>query len=209
MTFWCQNGQKICVCEKWVQHVSCYDGTKELVRICDHVHFSRKNKWTQDCFLSPKGAGPWPKTMWHWYRKWMFSETSHFIFTVSVLSTLLRCGAKLSKRNLKAWKPASSLDKNTSRSDNLAFFLRNFAELGVKMSILKDEAFHIIYLSKYPQVNWKGPNHQWMYLLNTVSSFKSVPENSAVVQKCSHTHCYTGRHIPSLPRTHTSAPNTH
>ncbi len=35
------------------------DGVKELVTICDHVHFSHKNKWTQDCFLSPKGAGPW------------------------------------------------------------------------------------------------------------------------------------------------------
>ncbi len=34
-------------------------GEKELVIICDHVHFSQKNEWTQDCFLSPKGAGPW------------------------------------------------------------------------------------------------------------------------------------------------------
>ncbi len=31
------------------------DGTKELVKICDHVHFSHKNEWTQDCFLSPEG----------------------------------------------------------------------------------------------------------------------------------------------------------
>ncbi len=35
------------------------DGVKELVIICDHIHFSYKNEWTQDCFLSPKGAGPW------------------------------------------------------------------------------------------------------------------------------------------------------
>ncbi len=35
------------------------DGAKELVIIYDHVHFSCKNKWTKDCFLSPKGAGPW------------------------------------------------------------------------------------------------------------------------------------------------------
>ncbi len=35
------------------------DGVKELVIISDHIHFSRKNEWTQDCFLSPKGAGPW------------------------------------------------------------------------------------------------------------------------------------------------------
>ncbi len=35
------------------------DGVKELVIICDHVHFSHKNEWTQDCFLSPKGVGPW------------------------------------------------------------------------------------------------------------------------------------------------------
>ncbi len=32
---------------------------KELVIICDHIHFSHKNKWTPDCFLSPKGAGLW------------------------------------------------------------------------------------------------------------------------------------------------------
>ncbi len=37
------------------------DGMKESVIICDHVHFSRKNEWTQDCFLSPKGAGPGEK----------------------------------------------------------------------------------------------------------------------------------------------------
>ncbi len=29
------------------------DGAKELVIICDHVHFSRKNEWTHDCFQSP------------------------------------------------------------------------------------------------------------------------------------------------------------
>ncbi len=27
--------------------------------ICDHVHFSHENEWTQDCSLSPKRAGPW------------------------------------------------------------------------------------------------------------------------------------------------------
>ncbi len=37
------------------------DWAKELVIICDHVHFSHKNEWTQDCFLSPKAAGPWRK----------------------------------------------------------------------------------------------------------------------------------------------------
>ncbi len=26
------------------------DGARELVIICDHVHFSCKNEWTQDCF---------------------------------------------------------------------------------------------------------------------------------------------------------------
>ncbi len=30
------------------------DGAKELVIICDHVHFSNKNDWTSDCLLSPK-----------------------------------------------------------------------------------------------------------------------------------------------------------
>ncbi len=30
------------------------DRAKELVIICDQVHFSRKNEWTQDSFLSPK-----------------------------------------------------------------------------------------------------------------------------------------------------------
>ncbi len=35
------------------------DGVKELVIICDHIHFSQRNEWTQDCFLSPKGAVPW------------------------------------------------------------------------------------------------------------------------------------------------------
>ncbi len=39
------------------------NGLKELVIICDHVHFSHKNGWTQDCFLSPKGAGPWQNLM--------------------------------------------------------------------------------------------------------------------------------------------------
>ncbi len=33
------------------------DGAKELVMICDHVHFSHKNGQTQDCFYSPKGRG--------------------------------------------------------------------------------------------------------------------------------------------------------
>ncbi len=33
--------------------------SKELVMICDHVHFSHNNEWTQDCFLFPKGAGRW------------------------------------------------------------------------------------------------------------------------------------------------------
>ncbi len=32
------------------------DKAKELVIICDHVHFLKKNEWTQECFLSPKGA---------------------------------------------------------------------------------------------------------------------------------------------------------
>ncbi len=35
------------------------DGAKELVIICDRVHFSHKNEWTQDCFLSPTEAEPW------------------------------------------------------------------------------------------------------------------------------------------------------
>ncbi len=35
------------------------DGAKELVIICDHVHFYHKSEWTQDSFKSPKGAGPW------------------------------------------------------------------------------------------------------------------------------------------------------
>ncbi len=26
------------------------DGVKELVLICDHIHFSHKNEWTQDCY---------------------------------------------------------------------------------------------------------------------------------------------------------------
>ncbi len=34
------------------------DGVKELVIICDHVHLSHKHEGTQDCILSPKGAGP-------------------------------------------------------------------------------------------------------------------------------------------------------
>ncbi len=35
------------------------DGAKELVIISDHIHFFHINEWTQGCFLSPKGAGPW------------------------------------------------------------------------------------------------------------------------------------------------------
>ncbi len=35
------------------------NGMRELVIICDQVHFSHKNEWTQDCVYSPKGAGPW------------------------------------------------------------------------------------------------------------------------------------------------------
>ncbi len=34
------------------------DRVKELVIICDHAHFSHKMEKTQDCFFSPKGAGP-------------------------------------------------------------------------------------------------------------------------------------------------------
>ncbi len=30
---------------------------KELTIICDHVHFSRKNEWTQDCSSLLKGRG--------------------------------------------------------------------------------------------------------------------------------------------------------
>ncbi len=60
------------------------DGAKELVIICDHVHFSHKNEGTQDSLCSPKGAGLWQKTMWHWKRKWMVNETSR-------LSICLRC----------------------------------------------------------------------------------------------------------------------
>ncbi len=37
------------------------NGVKELAIICDHSHFSLKNEWTQDGFLSPKGAGLWQK----------------------------------------------------------------------------------------------------------------------------------------------------
>ncbi len=35
------------------------DGGKELVIICDHVHFSRENEWTKDasCFLKERGRG--------------------------------------------------------------------------------------------------------------------------------------------------------
>ncbi len=35
------------------------DRVKDLVIICDHVHFSHKNERTKDCLLSPKGAGLW------------------------------------------------------------------------------------------------------------------------------------------------------
>ncbi len=46
-------------CEKSVQSVFSDSGAKELAIICNHTHFSHKNELTQDCFLSPKGAGPW------------------------------------------------------------------------------------------------------------------------------------------------------
>ncbi len=65
------------------------NGVKDLVIICDHIHFSHRNEWTQDCLWSPEGAGPWPKTMWHWYRKWMVSETSCFLLTVSANRKLI------------------------------------------------------------------------------------------------------------------------
>ncbi len=39
------------------------DGAKELVIICDRVHFSRKDEWTKDSFWSPKGAGLSQETM--------------------------------------------------------------------------------------------------------------------------------------------------
>ncbi len=35
------------------------DGAKELVIICDHVHYTCKNERAQECFLFPKGAEPW------------------------------------------------------------------------------------------------------------------------------------------------------
>ncbi len=36
-----------------------HNGMKEFLIICDQVNFSHENEQTQDCFLSPKGAGPW------------------------------------------------------------------------------------------------------------------------------------------------------
>ncbi len=73
------------------------DEVKELVIICDHVHFSHKIEWTQDCFLSPKGAGQWRKIMWHWYRKWTDSETSRSLI-LSVSGATLACSVHIVKR---------------------------------------------------------------------------------------------------------------
>ncbi len=33
------------------------DGMKELVIICDHIHFSHKNEWTASCLLKGRGHG--------------------------------------------------------------------------------------------------------------------------------------------------------
>ncbi len=32
---------------------------KKLVIVCDRVHFSLKNEWTQNCLYFSRGAGPW------------------------------------------------------------------------------------------------------------------------------------------------------
>ncbi len=73
--------------EKWVQYVSWWWWGERIGPNLWSVHFSHKNEWTQDCFLSPKGAGPRRKNMWHWYRKWTFSETSRILLlTVSGIS---------------------------------------------------------------------------------------------------------------------------
>ncbi len=59
MAFLCQNVQKICVLGENGSNIYLGDNeAKELLIICDHFHFSSKNEWTQDCFLSPKGAEP-------------------------------------------------------------------------------------------------------------------------------------------------------
>ncbi len=62
MPFLNQNVQKICLVKNDSSMYPGDNGAKELVVICDHVYFFHKNEWTQNCFLSPKGAGPWWKT---------------------------------------------------------------------------------------------------------------------------------------------------
>ncbi len=60
MSFLCQNVlEDKCLVKNGSNMYFCDDGVKELVIMCDYVHFSIKNEQNQDCFLFPKGVGPW------------------------------------------------------------------------------------------------------------------------------------------------------
>ncbi len=67
-----KNGSSVCLGD---------DGLKELIIICDCGYFFHKNEWTEDCFLSPKGAGP--KRNPCDTDAGNVSGRSHFILTVS------------------------------------------------------------------------------------------------------------------------------
>ncbi len=50
----CVRMEDMCLVKNGSSVYLSHDGAKELVIICEHVHFSHKNKWTYDCVLSPK-----------------------------------------------------------------------------------------------------------------------------------------------------------
>ncbi len=48
--FWSKCLEDMCLVKNGSNMYLGDDRAKELVMICDHVHFSHKNEWTQDCF---------------------------------------------------------------------------------------------------------------------------------------------------------------
>ncbi len=84
------------------------DGAKELDTICDHVHLSHKNEWTQDCFLSPKGARPCKSHVT--LIQEMVSEVSHFLLTVSDTTNLI---SSLANDSLDTWSQISNFRNKT------------------------------------------------------------------------------------------------
>ncbi len=83
----CSECVSMCVCEKWVQ---CVSGWWWGERIGHNLwSFSFLPQEWMDSGLLPVSlrGGAVARPMWHWFRKWMVSERSRFLLTVSVNTT--------------------------------------------------------------------------------------------------------------------------